>query len=190
MAGKGLDRDRRTSLDSCEPQGLTATLEEMWPRVPLDHTSLRRLLPFRNGSVPAFHALPSKFVGAYRLARVESHYEPPITVILSQLGVQCHRPYIKRPPGASCGAVSSSGASRTRSLVSWESNATGPARKFHPDQPVQPRQTGLPVGSTADPTLLIRVCSFQGAEPTSQALFPALLDFSRIPGLGIIIPTS
>ncbi|PKI50071.1 hypothetical protein CRG98_029540 [Punica granatum] len=154
--------------------------------------------------------------GAYRSARVESHYESPITVILSQLGVQYHRPCIKRPPGVSCGAISSSGANRvcfdptgsvfftglffisgkstralrpkppqTRSLVSWESNATGPARKFHLDQPVQLRQARLPVGSVADPTSLIRVYSFQGAELNSQALFPAFLDFSRIPRLGV-----
>ncbi|PKI62216.1 hypothetical protein CRG98_017398 [Punica granatum] len=77
-----------------------------------------------------------------------------------------------------------------RSLVSWESNATGPTRKFHPDQPVQSRQAGLPVESVANPTSLIQVCSFQGAEPTSQALFQDFLDFSRIPGLGIIIPNS
>ncbi|PKI37509.1 hypothetical protein CRG98_042107 [Punica granatum] len=36
---------------------------------------------------------------------------------------------------------------QTQSLVSWESNANGSARKFHPDQPVQPRQARLPVGS-------------------------------------------
>ncbi|PKI59455.1 hypothetical protein CRG98_020145 [Punica granatum] len=64
-----------------------------------------------------------------------------------------------------------------RSLVSWESNATGPARKFHPDQPVQPRQAGLPVGSAADPTSLIRVCSFQGGRtdfPSPFSGFPRL----------------
>ncbi|PKI60963.1 hypothetical protein CRG98_018639 [Punica granatum] len=46
------------------------------------------------------------------------------------------------------------------------------------------------IGFAADPTSLIGVCSFHGAESTSQALFPAFLDFSRIPGLGIIIPNS
>ncbi|PKI49412.1 hypothetical protein CRG98_030197 [Punica granatum] len=40
---------------------------------------------------------------------------------------------------------------QAQSLVSWESNATDPARKFHPDQPVQPRQAGLPVGSASRP---------------------------------------
>ncbi|PKI59710.1 hypothetical protein CRG98_019886 [Punica granatum] len=106
-------------------------------------------------------------------------------MILTQLGVQCHRPGIKRPPGASRRVVSSSGASRVssveshyeppvepflhrvpvgkstcallpkspqaRSLVSWQSNATGSARKFLPDQPVQPRQAELPVGSASRP---------------------------------------
>ncbi|PKI58374.1 hypothetical protein CRG98_021249 [Punica granatum] len=40
---------------------------------------------------------------------------------------------------------------QARSLVSWESNATGPAQKFHPDQSVQPRQARLPVGSISRP---------------------------------------
>ncbi|PKI49527.1 hypothetical protein CRG98_030064 [Punica granatum] len=67
-----------------------------------------------------------KAFGTYKSAQVEPRYKAPITVILSQLGVQCHRPCIKRPPGASCGAVSSSDASR-------------------------PRQAGLPVGSASRP---------------------------------------
>ncbi|PKI65919.1 hypothetical protein CRG98_013690 [Punica granatum] len=106
----------------------------------------------------------------YRSARVESCYEPPITVIFTQLGVQSHRSCTKRPPGTSCRPVSSSGASRVsfiptgisthallpkppqaRCLISWESNAIGVARKLHPDQPVQPRQAGLPVGSASRP---------------------------------------
>ncbi|PKI76476.1 hypothetical protein CRG98_003125 [Punica granatum] len=59
MAGIGLDRDRRTSLDSCEPRGLTAILGELWPRVPLDHTGPRWFPPFRNEPVSAFLAFPS-----------------------------------------------------------------------------------------------------------------------------------
>ncbi|PKI66347.1 hypothetical protein CRG98_013249 [Punica granatum] len=108
--------------------------------------------------------------GTYRSARVESRYKPPITMIFTQLEVQCHRSCTKGPPGTSCRPVSSSGASRVcfvptgtsthallpkppqaRPLVSWESNETGPVQKFHPDQPVQPRQARLPVGSASRP---------------------------------------
>ncbi|PKI46493.1 hypothetical protein CRG98_033109, partial [Punica granatum] len=111
----------------------------------------------------------------YRSARVESHYKSHITAILTQLGVQCRQPCSKIPPGAS------------ETAISFQPSQSGPARKGHPDEPVQPRQAGLPV----DPTAPIRVCSFQGVEPTSQApFFQAFLDISRIPGLGIIIPDS
>ncbi|OWM82778.1 hypothetical protein CDL15_Pgr008659 [Punica granatum] len=41
MTGKGLDRSRRARLDPREPRELTATLEGMWPRAPLDHTGPR-----------------------------------------------------------------------------------------------------------------------------------------------------
>ncbi|PKI65513.1 hypothetical protein CRG98_014094 [Punica granatum] len=110
--------------------------------------------------------------GTYRSARVESRYEPPITVILSQLGVQFHRPCTKRPPGASCGAVSSSGASWVRSLVSWESNGTGPVRKFHSDQPVQPRQARLPIGSASRPDCTGSGLFVPAESPDSLCHFP------------------
>ncbi|PKI54257.1 hypothetical protein CRG98_025351 [Punica granatum] len=64
---------------------------------------------------------------------------------------------------------------RARSLVSWKSNATGPARKFHPDQPVQPRQARLPV----DPTAPVRVCLFQPSLPTPFATSPTLTSCSE-----------
>ncbi|OWM77181.1 hypothetical protein CDL15_Pgr027119 [Punica granatum] len=57
-------------------------------------------------SVPLVFFSDPNFAGTYRSARVEPHYEPPITVILSQLGVQCHQPYSKIPPGASGTAIS------------------------------------------------------------------------------------
>ncbi|PKI61779.1 hypothetical protein CRG98_017829 [Punica granatum] len=52
IMGKDPNRDWRVPLDPYEPWRLTATLEGMWPRVPLDHTGPRRLLPFRSGLVP------------------------------------------------------------------------------------------------------------------------------------------
>ncbi|PKI58160.1 hypothetical protein CRG98_021448 [Punica granatum] len=128
--------------------------------------------------------------GTYMSAWVESRYEPPITVIFTQLGVQCHRSCTKRPPGTSCRPVSSSGASRVcfvptgksthallpkppqaRSLVSWESNATGPARKFHPDQLVQPRQARLPVGSASRPDCTDSGLFFPAEPPDSLCHF-------------------
>ncbi|PKI65877.1 hypothetical protein CRG98_013729, partial [Punica granatum] len=131
------------------------------------HRSCTKIPLGASGTAIPFRPAQSE---TYRSARVESGYEPPITMILSQIGIQCHRPCIKRPLGASCGAVSSSGASRicfdpagkstrallpkppqTRSLVSWESNVTGPARKYYPYQPVHPRQARLPVGSASRP---------------------------------------
>ncbi|PKI37273.1 hypothetical protein CRG98_042336 [Punica granatum] len=102
-------------------------------------------------------------------------HETTAGMILSQLGVQCHQSCTKRPSGASRRVVSSSGCQS--GLFLWSSFLTRNLQE-------RTGQLGL---NLATIHLSPR---FSGAEPTSQALFPAFLDFSRIPGLGIIIPNS
>ncbi|PKI40703.1 hypothetical protein CRG98_038906, partial [Punica granatum] len=159
------------------------------------------------------HATNWNFAGAYRSARVESHYEPPInvilrtyrsaraesfyeppiTVLLSQLGVQCHPPSIKRPPGASCGAISSSGASRKIYACSPPETTAdailsllGIQRNW-PRVKILSRSTGTaPTSQTASriyqSTRLHRFGSVRSSQ-VSRLPLPLLRLFPRVPGL-------
>ncbi|PKI69607.1 hypothetical protein CRG98_009999 [Punica granatum] len=114
------------------------------------------------------------------------------------LGVESHRPCIKRPPGASYRAFSSSGASRENLRVQSSRNQrrrdphsvknptqlaprekNTPINRYSPDKP--DCQSGLPADRTASrvfqPTRLHQFGSFQAAEPTSRAPFS---DFPRL----------
>ncbi|PKI74115.1 hypothetical protein CRG98_005494 [Punica granatum] len=130
-------------------------------------------------------------------------HETTADMILSQLGVQCHRSSIKRPPEASRRVVSSSGASRKIYMCSpLETTAgviLGPLgiQRNRPRTKRPPRSTGTaPTSRTASrvcqSTRLHRFGSVhsRGQNRLPKPLFPAFLDFSRIPGLGIIIPDS
>ncbi|PKI55755.1 hypothetical protein CRG98_023846 [Punica granatum] len=144
--------------------------------------------------------------GTYRSARVESHWKPHITAILTQLGVQCHRPCSKIPPGASGTAISfqpaQSGQFRPKIyMCSPPETTAGVIPSPLGIQRNQPRTKSPPRSTGTAPTSLTasRVCQStrlhrfgsvhsRGQNRLPKPLFPAFLDFSRIPGLGIIIP--
>ncbi|PKI70622.1 hypothetical protein CRG98_008996 [Punica granatum] len=112
-----------------------------------------------------------------RSTRVTSRKTNTTATFGGHLGVGSHQPYIKRPSGASYRAFSSSGASRV--CFDQTGSLTQPALREKPTQidrcgpDKSDYQSGLPV----DPTAPTRVCSFQGAEPTSQTRF---FDFPRL----------
>ncbi|PKI65589.1 hypothetical protein CRG98_014089 [Punica granatum] len=152
---------------------------------------------------------------------ISNPHETTSGMILTQLGVQCHRPCIKRPPGASCRVVSSSGASgeNLRMLSFRNHRRHDPQWKIYMCSPLEttagvilsplgiqrnqprtkrpPRSTGTaPTSRTASrvyqstrPHRFVSVHS-RGQNRLPKPLFPGFLDFSCIPGLGIIIPDS